>query len=322
MGHRDCLRSLADDEVLAGLSRIVGRRNQITAEFLAYLAELDQRQLFLDLGYPSLFDYCVTALGLCESTAGRHIAAARVCRSYPQALDQVARGDLHASALSVMKKHLTADNADQLFELRTRKSTRQVEVLLAARFPKPDVADSIRRLPTPNGGSQVAPAVPPTSEALAKRTPEAAEASNNEAPLCQPVEPEAPAAQTTPKARRIEPLSADRFGVHFTADGEFCQLLERVRGLAGHRTPSGDLLTLLKRGLAAYERELEKKRFAVVKKPRQSRRPKAKRSETEPAVAEQSGLVDAAAAAVTGSASERSSSTESISASKGTRRVP
>src|SRR4051812_47189944 len=92
MEHRDRLRSLADDELLAGLSPIVGRRNQITAEFLACLAELDQRQLFLDLGYPSLFDYCVKALGLCESTAGRHIAAARVCRSYPQALDQVARG--------------------------------------------------------------------------------------------------------------------------------------------------------------------------------------------------------------------------------------
>src|SRR3954452_24263962 len=54
MEHRDRLRSLADDELLAGLSRTVGRRNQITAEFLAYLAELDQRQLFLDLGYPSL----------------------------------------------------------------------------------------------------------------------------------------------------------------------------------------------------------------------------------------------------------------------------
>src|SRR4051812_46432748 len=199
MGHRDRLRSLADDELLAWLSRTVVKRNQITAEFLAYLAELDQRQLFLDLGYPSLFDYCVKALGLCESTAGRHIATARVCRSYPQALDKVARGDLHASALSLMKKHLTADNADQLFELCTRKSTRQVEVLLAVQFPRSDVADSIRRLPTPNVESEVAPAVPPRSEALEKSNPEAAEASINEAPLCQPVEPEAPAAQTMRK---------------------------------------------------------------------------------------------------------------------------
>jgi len=43
--HAYRLKSLADDELLAGLARIVGRRNQITAEFLAYLAELDERQL-------------------------------------------------------------------------------------------------------------------------------------------------------------------------------------------------------------------------------------------------------------------------------------
>src|SRR3954469_11167154 len=80
---------------------------------------------------PRCCHYCVKALGLCESTAGRHIAAARVCHRYPQALDQVARGDLHASALSLMQKHLTAENADPLFELCTRKSARHVEELLA-----------------------------------------------------------------------------------------------------------------------------------------------------------------------------------------------
>src|SRR4051812_10415181 len=225
MGHRDRLRSLADVELLAGLSRIVGKRNEITAEFLAYIAELDQRQLFLDRGYPSVFDYCVKARGLCESTAGRHIAAARVCRSYPQALDQVARGDLHASALSLMKKHLTVDNADQLFESCTRKSTRQVEVLLAAQFPNPDVADSIRRLPAPNVGSQAASLARPTCEVLAKKNPGAPKASKNQAPPFPPVKPEGPGGQKTANARRIEPLSADRFGVHFTADGEFCHML-------------------------------------------------------------------------------------------------
>ena len=47
MGEREYrLTSLADNELLAGLASIVGRRNQITAEFLAYLAELDQRQIF------------------------------------------------------------------------------------------------------------------------------------------------------------------------------------------------------------------------------------------------------------------------------------
>src|SRR6187551_2839505 len=105
------LTSLADNELLAGLASIVGRRNQITAEFLAYLAELDQRQIFLDLGFSSLFEYCVEALGLCESTAGRHIAAARVCRDHPQVFAMVASGALHASALSLLRKHLTPENA-------------------------------------------------------------------------------------------------------------------------------------------------------------------------------------------------------------------
>ena len=110
MGQQEYhLKSLADDELLAGLSSIVGQRNQITAEFLAYLAELDERQLFLDLGfYPfgyhearsSLFEYCGAALGLCESTAGRHIAAARVCRNHPEVFDMVASGVLHALSQS------------------------------------------------------------------------------------------------------------------------------------------------------------------------------------------------------------------------------
>jgi hypothetical protein len=152
MGEHDYrLKSLADDELLAGLSSIVGRRNQITAEFLAYLAELDERQLFLDLGFASLFEYCVEALGLCESTAGRHIAAARVCRNHPEVFALVASGALHASALSLLRKHLTPENAEELFALCTHRSARKVEELIAARFPRPDVRDLVRRLPTQAG---------------------------------------------------------------------------------------------------------------------------------------------------------------------------
>src|SRR6478609_2728344 len=141
------LKALADDQLSAGLASIVLRRNQITAEFLAYLAELDERQLFLDLGYSSLFEYCVEKLRLCESTAGRHIAAARVCRNHPQAFVMVASGALHASALSLLKKYLTTENAAELLDLCVHRSARNVEELLAARFPRPDVRDLVRRLP-------------------------------------------------------------------------------------------------------------------------------------------------------------------------------
>src|SRR6188768_1833978 len=172
MGQHDYrLKSLADDELLAELSSIVGRRNQITAQFLAYLAELDERQLFLDLGFASLFEYCVERLGLCESTAGRHIAAARVCRNHPELFARVASGALHASALSLLRKHLTPENAAELFELCEHRSMRRIEELLAARFPRPDVRDLVRRLPaqarlTPGveRGSEQQPTEAPSSE--------------------------------------------------------------------------------------------------------------------------------------------------------------
>jgi len=109
---------------------------------------------------------------------------------------------------------LNPENAAELFEACSRRSARQVEELLAARFPKPDVRDSIR----------------------------------------------------------VDPLSADRFAVRFTADAEFLELLERVRALGSHRQPEGDLLPIMKRSLDAHLRELEKTRFAMGRKPRRAPR--------------------------------------------------
>src|SRR6478609_6408485 len=281
--YEDRLKALPDDELLARLSSIVGRRNQITAEFLAYLAEFDERQLFLDLGFSSLFEYCVEKLGLCESTAGRHIAAARVCRNHPQVFPMVASGALHASALSLLRKHLTPENAAELFELCAHRSARKVEELLAARFPRPDVRDLVRRLTrfAIPGGVPAQAGLTLDAERVSETMPTEAPPREPSAPLqkafveSQAREPAATlgafGAPEALKPSRFEPLSADRYGVHFTADGEFRELLERVRGLVGHRLPSGDLMTLLKRGLEAYERELTKERFALGRKPRRSR---------------------------------------------------
>ncbi|HET7543835.1 MAG TPA: hypothetical protein VFK05_28380 [Polyangiaceae bacterium] len=281
------LRELADEQLLSGLANVVKQRNQVTAQFLAYLAEFDERRLYLELGFASLFEYSVQALRLCESTAGRHIAAARVCRAHPRVFAWVASGELHASALSLLKKHLTKENAAELFECCRKQSARQVEELLAARFPRPDVRDLVRRLPAQTSATldverapecagrlpeavdapecaQVATAqvAMDTGQARPSARADTSSAADSAAVATRALEPTKP--------RRIEPLAADRYGVHFTADGEFCRLLERVRGLAGHRLPSGDLLTLLKRGLEAYKRELQKERFAVGRKPRRS----------------------------------------------------
>ena len=233
---RDHLEALGDEELLLALSAIGRCEREVTCEWLAHLGELDARRLHEDLGFTSLWEFCTKRLGICQSTAGRRIAAARVCRGFPEALALVASGALGVTVLSLLQKHLCFENAAELFAMCSGRSLRDAEELLAARFPKPDVRDSVRRLPAGAGA-----------------TPSAGSGGG---------------AGST----RLEPLSEGRFSVRFTASTAFRDLLERVRALASHRLPGGDLETLMQRGLEAHERELLKQRFAVGKELRAPRR--------------------------------------------------
>ncbi|HKO48699.1 MAG TPA: HNH endonuclease [Polyangiaceae bacterium] len=74
------------------------------------------------------------------------------------------------------------------------------------------------------------------------------------------------------RARELEALSAERFGVHFTADAELRELIERARALASHRLPNGDLAGLMKLALASFVQQEEKRRFGIGSKARRSKR--------------------------------------------------
>src|SRR4051812_32399577 len=204
------VRALGDDELLAALLVLVRRDNELLAELLSHLAELDQRRLYLDLGFPSLHAYCTSALGMCESTAGRRITAARVCRKFPEVLARVAKGELHLSAVCSMSPHLDWNNAPELIEVCKNQSRRKVDEILAARFPRADVREKVR----------------------------------------------------------LDPLSVDRYGLHFTIDAEALKELEQVRELARHRLPGGELSELFKLAMRTLRIDLEKQRFSVGKKPR------------------------------------------------------
>ena len=143
------LVGLGNSELLAKLSELARQSNDLTAQLLAHLVELEQRMLHLELGFSSLFAYCVEALGMSEGTAGRRVTAARVCRRFPEAFERIARGELHLCALCALAPHLNEANAAELFEACIGKPRRHIEQLLAARFPRPDVREQIRRMPTP-----------------------------------------------------------------------------------------------------------------------------------------------------------------------------
>src|SRR6187551_1045186 len=137
MGNRYRLVELENSELLTGLSELARQCNVLTARVLAHLVELEERMLHLELGFSSLFAYCVEALGMSEGTAGRRVTAARVCRRFPEVFDRVARGELHLCALCALAPHMNPENSAELFEAGRGKARRQIEELLAARFPRP-----------------------------------------------------------------------------------------------------------------------------------------------------------------------------------------
>ncbi|MEO5616422.1 MAG: hypothetical protein ABIS67_01510, partial [Candidatus Eisenbacteria bacterium] len=109
-----------------------------TAAIIEHVAEIDARKLFLHSAYPSMFAYCVGEFHMSEDAAYVRIRAARTAREFPVLFEAVAKGRLHLSAVRLLKPHLTPETVDGLLAA-AHKSKTEIERLLAALFPQPEV---------------------------------------------------------------------------------------------------------------------------------------------------------------------------------------
>jgi hypothetical protein len=141
------LSGLTNAALLGGLSRLVCSGRQLLAEVVAHLAEVEERRLHLDLGYGSMFAYCMSRLGLSEDEACRRIEVARIARRHSVVYPLLVSGQLSLSVVALLKPYLKDAHSQELFELVSGKSISQARELLASRFPRPDVPSKIRKLP-------------------------------------------------------------------------------------------------------------------------------------------------------------------------------
>jgi len=141
----DDVRHLRDEELLAHLQRLLQNDRALTVQLIVHVGEVDARGLYRECAYASMFEYAVAALHMSESEAYTRTRAARLCREFPVVLGMLARGELHLSAVKLIAPVLTADTCDELLHAARFKSKRQIEVLLAHRFPKADVPSMIRK---------------------------------------------------------------------------------------------------------------------------------------------------------------------------------
>jgi hypothetical protein len=142
---------LSDQELIAQVARLALAERNSTATLIAHLAELYGRRLHERAGYSSLFTFCTAALHLSEYEAYDRMKAAKVARRYPVVVGLLASGEVTLTTIRLLAPHLTAANHGELFTAASGKGKRQVQELLAERFPEPDVCSSVRKLPTPSG---------------------------------------------------------------------------------------------------------------------------------------------------------------------------
>jgi hypothetical protein len=188
-----------------------------------------------------MFAYCVRELGLSEDAAAKRIHAARVARRFTMLLVALAGGRLSLSAVVLLAPHLTPENAEELIGTAAHKTRAEIEVLLAQRFPKPDLPQVLREQHAPGH-------VPPGGQTHTPRSPGVVQ---------------------TPRPT-IRPLSPRRFALQVTVDQSAHDKLQYARELLGHQIPSGDLAQVLDLALDALIAKLEKRKFAATDHPRRA----------------------------------------------------
>src|ERR671922_1149567 len=93
---------LSDSQLLDRVSILAAAEREATARLIPFLAELDERRLYLGQGCSSLFTYCTQVLHFSEHAAYRRIEAARAARQFPVILDLLAHGAINLTTIGLL----------------------------------------------------------------------------------------------------------------------------------------------------------------------------------------------------------------------------
>jgi hypothetical protein len=260
---------LDNAELTAELGRLAHCEREATAALIVHLAEFDARRLFEGAGYSSLFKYCMAVLRLSEDAVYNRIKAARAARRHPVIIERLESGALSPTTVRLLAPRLTRENHQELLAAASGKGKQAVEELLARRFPQPDVAARVRRVPS-RPLAPVADISPTAADATA--CPPVVGCEIAPAPARDPVG-EGPAVLPMPTVARavVRPLAPERYEIRFTASGELREKLRVAQDLLGHAIPSGDVAEVFDRALTLLVADLSRRKFAATGRPRRSR---------------------------------------------------
>jgi len=263
MNSQIVVESLSPSDLRSATHKLVRRSHGIDAALLVHLGEIDERKLYLEWTFSSMFAFCVGELGFSEDVACNRIDLARAARLMPVILEALRSGQVHLAGLRLLAPHLTTENQEQVLAEAAGKSKRQIEELVARLWPQPPVPTVVRKLPgRPNPAPEASPAF-----SFGATTPVAQPESPPALALAPPL---APAPRRDERRPVVAPLSEETFKFQFTASRACHDKFREAQDLLRHRIPDGDLGTIVEKALEVLIEQVKKERFATGRKPRQA----------------------------------------------------
>ena len=129
------LSTLTNTELTEALLKLVGKERGALVIILQHLGEVDQRRLYLEAGYSSLFTYSVSKLKYSEASAQRRIAAARCLREHPELEGMIIEGSVNLCTVALAAEGIRKSQIK--VEEIAGKSKKEVISLVAEVNPLP-----------------------------------------------------------------------------------------------------------------------------------------------------------------------------------------
>ena len=230
------MESTSARELDRRLADLVRSERNLVVQFVVELAGFAKRELYRELGYTSLFYYCVRQLGLSKSSAFRRSEVARLIARFPVIGEQLAGARLSIRVLVELREVLTEENHAEVLARAADKSQEEAQLLAVEYQPKPVPRDVVRVLPLPP-----APLASTVVSAETKALPSPPE-------VVKPL---------TPELRRL----------NVTVSADFIAELEQVRAALSHKCPNGDFESVVREAFRLVL-ERDRKRKALTDRPR------------------------------------------------------
>ena len=148
------IKNLSDQDLISNLKNLIQQERSLLTEILLHLREVEERRIFLTLGFSSLYEYVTQELGYNEAQAYRRIQAMRVLKEVPEIEEKIDQGKLTLTQITQAQEYfrsekkkgeaLSAEEKSTILSEIAEKSTRETERYFIKLSPELAAKDKTR----------------------------------------------------------------------------------------------------------------------------------------------------------------------------------